>query len=256
MDTRARSNAEFHNEVSEILARHESNFDQIHGTLQTVLTELQTMQVSQNTTPIDNPFVPIETSHNQPLPNTNNTPDQNHNNYPDRNHAHLKLSFPKFSGDYPTGWIFKVEQYFDFNNVAPDQQVQLASFHLEGIALQWLRWLTRFRGPLNWSELTKALLLRFCSTDYDDSSEALTRLKQTSTVATYQETFEMLSHRVDGLPENYLIGCFIAGLRDDIRLDVKLKKPRTLADTIGAARLIEERNSLQKKGVVTSVPKW
>ena len=92
------------------------------------------------------------------------------------------------------------------------------------------------------------MLLRFGPTDYEDPSEALTRLKQTSTVATYQEAFEMLSHQVDGLPENYLIGCFIAGLRDDIRLDVKLKQPRTLADTIGAARLIEERNSLQRKG--------
>ncbi|CAL5444953.1 unnamed protein product [Camellia sinensis] len=248
MDTRAKSNAEFRSEVNEALAHHESNFDQIHGTLQTVLTELQTMRVSQNTPSIDNPFAPTETSHNQPLSTTHNTPDQNRNNTPDRNHIHLKLSFPKFNGDDPTGWIFKAEQYFDFKSVAPDQQVQLASFHLEGIALQWLRWLTNFRGPLTWNELTKALLLRFGPTDYEDPSKALTRLKQTSTVATYQEAFEMLSHRVDGLPENYLIGCFIAGLRDDIRLDVKLKQPRTLADTIGAARLIEERNALQKKG--------
>ena len=91
-------------------------------------------------------------------------------------------------------------------------------------------------------------MLRFGTTNYEDPSEALTRLKQTSTIATYQETFEMLSHWVDGLPENYLIGCFIARLCDDIRLDVKLKQPCTLADTIGAARLIEECNSLQKKG--------
>ncbi|XP_028115673.1 uncharacterized protein LOC114313491 [Camellia sinensis] len=257
MDTRAKSNAEFRNEVSEVLARHESSFDQIHGTLQTVLTELQTMRVSQNTVPLDNPFAQAETSHNRPLPATNNqSPSHGTTNTHDRNYTHLKLSFPKFNGDDPTGWIFKAEQYFEFKNVAPDQQVQLASFHLEGIALQWLRWLTKFRGPLTWNELTKALLLRFGPTDYEDPSEALTCLKQTSTVATYQETFEMLSHRVDGLPENYLIGCFIAGLCDDIRLDVKLKQPCTLADTIGAARLIEERNSLQKKcmRVVTNTP--
>jgi hypothetical protein len=40
---------------------------------------------------------------------------------------------------------------------------------------------------------------------------------------------------VDGLPENFLIGCFIAGLRDEIRLDVKIKQPHSLADTIGVA---------------------
>ena len=60
----------------------------------------------------------------------------------------------------------------------------------------------------------------------------------------YQEAFEKLSHQVDGLPENFLNGCFIAGLRDDIRLDVKIKQPSTLADTIGVARLIEEQHQL------------
>ncbi|KAL6314955.1 hypothetical protein AAG906_029176 [Vitis piasezkii] len=81
------------------------------------------------------------------------------------------------------------ESSFD-QNITPGQQVQLASFHLEGIALQWHRWLTKFRGPLTWDEFTKAVQLRF---------------------------------------------------------DVKIKQPRTLADTIGVARLIEERNQLQRK---------
>ena len=105
-----------------------------------------------------------------------------------------------------------------------------------------------YRGPLTWEEFTKAILLRFGPTDYEDPSEALTRLKQTSTVTTYQEAFEKLSHRVDGLPEPFLKGCFIAGLREEIRLDVKIKKPRSLAEAIGVARLVEERNTLQRKG--------
>jgi hypothetical protein len=72
-------------------------------------------------------------------------------------------------------------------------------------------------------------------------------LKQTSIVVVYQEALERLSHRVDGLPETFLIGCFIAGLWDEIRLDVKIKQPKTLADIIGVARLVEERNQLQRK---------
>jgi len=52
---------------------------------------------------------------------------------------------------------------------------------------------------------------------------------------------------VDGLPENFLIDCFIAGLHDEICLDVKIKQPHTLAHTIGVARLIEERNQLHKR---------
>ena len=93
----------------------------------------------------------------------------------------------------------------------------------------------------------QALLQRFGPTDYENPSESLTRLKQTTSVAAYQEAFERLSHQVDGLPEGFLIGCFVAGLRDEIRIDVKIKHPHTLAEAIGVARLIEERNLLQRK---------
>ena len=84
--------------------------------------------------------------------------------------------------------------------------------------------MTKFCGPLTWDEFTKAVQLRFGPTDYKDPSEALTRLKQTTSVAAYQEAFERLSYQVDGLPESFLIGCFIAGLRDEIRIDVKIKQ--------------------------------
>jgi hypothetical protein len=40
MDTRGKSNAEFRNEVNEVLLRHEPSFDQVNATLQVVLTEL------------------------------------------------------------------------------------------------------------------------------------------------------------------------------------------------------------------------
>jgi hypothetical protein len=98
-----------------------------------------------------------------------------------------------------------------------------------------------------WSEFVQAILLRFGPTEYEDPSESLMRLRQTNTVAAYQEAFERLSHQVDGLPEGFLIGCFVAGLQDDIHIDVKIKQPHTLADAIGVARLLEERNLLHKK---------
>jgi len=83
--------------------------------------------------------------------------------------------------------------------------------------------MTKFQGPLTWEEFIKAILRCFGPTDFEDLSEVLSRLRQTTTIADYQEEFEKLSHQVNGLPETYLIGCFIVGLRDDIRLDVKIK---------------------------------
>ena len=49
----------------------------------------------------------------------------------------LKLDFPHFNGDNPTGWIYRVEQYFRMHNTLDVNKVALVSFHLEHEALQW-----------------------------------------------------------------------------------------------------------------------
>jgi len=115
------------------------------------------------------------------------------------------------------------------------------------VALQWYCWYTKNKGQLLWHEFVSALLHRFGPTEYDDPSEALSRLKQTTTVNAYQEAFEKLSHKVDDLPESFLVGCFIAGLKDEIRLDVRVKQPKSLSESISVAHLIEERNQFQRK---------
>ncbi|KAH7545445.1 hypothetical protein FEM48_Zijuj01G0094700 [Ziziphus jujuba var. spinosa] len=241
METRGKTNAEFRNEVNEMLARHESNFDQVHSTLQQLMTEVQHLRLQNSHmsggTQDVNPFAPAEPTQPLPPPRTNSSgTDQTPH-----------LSFPRFNGEEPSAWLYRTEQYFEFKNIPTDQHVQLASFHLDGIALQWYRWLTKIQGPSTWLEFSKSLLHRFGPTDYEDPSEALTRLKQTTTVEAYQESFEKLSHQVDGLPERFLIGCFVAGLKDEVRIDVKIKHPRSLAEAIGVARLIEERNYLHRR---------
>ncbi|KAL5756245.1 hypothetical protein ACOSQ2_020991 [Xanthoceras sorbifolium] len=97
------------------------------------------------------------------------------------------------------------------------------------------------------NEFTTALLHHFGPTDYNDPSKALSRLKQTTTVNAYQVEFEKLSHKIDDLPEKFLVGSFIAGLKDEIRLNVRIKQPKTLSETISVAHLIEERNQFQRK---------
>lgn len=160
---------------------------------------------------------------------------------------YLKLHFPRFSGDDPTGWIYQAEQYFAFQNVTEGDRVSLASFHLDGIALQWHQWFAKTRGPITWAEYTKELLLRFGPTEYDDPFESLHRLKQSTTVATYIESVERLSYRIENLPESFLLGCFVGGLKEEIRLEVKLKKPRTVVDAMGLARLVEEKMGLRRR---------
>ncbi|KAJ8759120.1 hypothetical protein K2173_004127 [Erythroxylum novogranatense] len=267
MVTRQQTNAKFRNEITEVIGKHESMFDQIHVTLQTLLTKMQSMDASvtqlRERSDNENPFSYHSTannphaSNNGPPPNnhasnhhfhgTSSTQNPTSNSQNSNYRHHIKLQFPEFDSEDPHGWIHKAEQYFDFQVIVADDRVQLSSFHLKGVALQWQRWYARYQGPVSWAEFTKALLKRFGPTDYEDPSEALNLLRQTSGLTTYQIEFEHLSNQVDDLPHHFLVGCFIAGLKDEIRLEVKIKQPRTLADAIGVARLVEEKNNLQKK---------
>ncbi|KAJ0919051.1 hypothetical protein HanRHA438_Chr05g0225021 [Helianthus annuus] len=117
-----RNNTEFQQETEERFAKYDALFEKILG-------ELQTLNVRKEQK--DDGVLTINANHK----------------------PYLKLHFPRFSGDDPTGWIYQAEQYFEFQNVATTDQVSLASFHLDGIALQWHRWYTKTRGPLTWRSL-------------------------------------------------------------------------------------------------------
>jgi len=68
-----------------------------------------------------------------------------------------------------------------------------------------------------------------------------------TTINAYQEVFKKLSHKVDDILENFLVGYFIKGLKDDIQLDVRVKQPKMLSETTSIAHLIEEWNQFQRK---------
>jgi hypothetical protein len=219
MDARKKTNVEFKQETTDRFAQHDAMFEKI-------LSEMRSLNSSFQALREQTPPGSSGASGSGVLAKNNPKP-------------YLKLLFPRFNGGEPAGWLYQAEQYFEFQRVEDGDKVHLASFHLDGIALQWHRWLTKSKGPMTWVEFSKAVQARFGPTDYEDPAEALARLKHTTTVVAYQEEFERLSHRVDGLPEPFLIGCFVGGLKDEIRLEVKLKTPHSLADAIGMARLVK-----------------
>lgn len=53
----------------------------------------------------------------------------------------LRLDFPRFVGNDPLGWVYRAEQLFTYHQTPAIQRMEIASFHLEGRALQWYRWM-------------------------------------------------------------------------------------------------------------------
>ena len=71
-----------------------------------------------------------------------------------------------------------------------------------------------------------SLLTRFGNSAYEDPMKSLTRLRQTTSVVVYKGQFEALSNRIRGLSDSHKLSCFLSGLKDEVRLPVKVLKSK------------------------------
>ena len=77
----------------------------------------------------------------------------------------------------------------------------------------------------SWEAFVRSLHVRFGTTTYDDPMETLTRLRQVNSVVQYKGQFESLSNCVKELYEKHRLSFFLSGLKEEIRLLVKLFNP-------------------------------
>ncbi|XP_077225809.1 uncharacterized protein LOC143859017 [Tasmannia lanceolata] len=153
-----------------------------------------------------------------------------------------KVELLKYDGtEDPTGWIMQVGQYFLLFNIPPLQKILYASFSLKGKALQYYKYLQNAGLISDWPSFTKALDRRFGPTEYEDPEGALAKLHQTTTVAAYVDEYEMLSDRVEGLPESFRLKNFISGLKEEIRDTVQLLRPSTIDEAIALASIKDKK---------------
>ena len=96
------------------------------------------------------------------------------------------------------------------------------------------------RHPPSWEEYVRALGSRFGDSLYDDPMGDLKSLKQIRSVKEYQELFEKLLNRVD-LPEQYIVSCFIRGLKEEIQLAKRMFVPHDLQHAVGLPKIEEAR---------------
>ena len=64
----------------------------------------------------------------------------------------------------------------------------------------------------------------------------------------YKGNFEILSNRIMGLSESHKLSCFLSGLKDEIRLPVRMLVPKTLNEAFGLAKVQEEYVNSCMKG--------
>ena len=112
----------------------------------------------------------------------------------------MKLDIPRFDGTDPCGWVFKINQYFQYHATPEHERLTIVAFYMEGRALAWFQWMTSNGQLTSWPSFPHALQTQFAATTYEDPTGSLFKLTQIGTVAQYLFDFEDLANRIVGLP--------------------------------------------------------
>ena len=157
----------------------------------------------------------------------------------------MKLDFPRFKEGDPTSCIYKAIQYFHYYQVQDAEKVMNASYHLNDDALIWFQ---DSEHTINcWDEFVRTILLRFGTASYDNPMESLTKLKHTTVVIAYKGQFESVSNRIRNFSDMHKLSCFMSGLKDEIRLAVKMQGPKNLSEAYALAKIQEEHLATCKR---------
>lgn len=161
-----------------------------------------------------------------------------------RNWRYRKLDMPIFDGNDPDGWILRVERYFEFYHLTENEMLESVAVALEGEALRWYQW-EQNRHPIRlWIDLKKFVLRQFRPISGGSLYEQWLATTQLTTVSEYKRRFIETAAPLDRIAENILMGQFINGLKEDIRVEVRLLNPVNVEQAMELSSRVEERNKV------------
>lgn len=127
----------------------------------------------------------------------------------------------------------------------------MAALYLEGRPLQWYRWTMRLKEHvLTWEELGKGLVNMYDLTTVTNYSSELSKLKQEGhNFEEYQSEFMHLSHFFHGLSDEFLINCFVSGLRDPMKFKLIAKQLTSMEQAMKWVKREEEKSVATQENV-------
>ncbi|XP_057550663.1 uncharacterized protein LOC130828721 [Amaranthus tricolor] len=181
------------------------------------------------------------------------TPNPNPRPYEDRT---IKVDIPEFDGishdpDQYQEWEGRMEQYFEFRETPLDHQFRLAKVKLIKSAAVWLEGTQKQRlregkGKINtWGKLKKNMRRKYIPSYHKQQQYVqLNSTKQGSrTVQEYLNEWERIYVLCDlNDPEDMRVSRFIAGLRDDIKGQMRITPDLTVHSASMYAQEIERLN--------------
>lgn len=155
-----------------------------------------------------------------------------------------KMDFPRFDGTDPVGWIRQCNKYFQMSAAPEEYKLSLAQLYITGDADVWLRRSGLLNKKLTWQQFCKELIHRFSASGSYDLTDKFNTIRQNNqTVKEYTKTFEDLMAEVQednpNISESWFVRCYVNGLREGIKYQVRPLRPASLTDAYWLAIDIE-----------------
>ncbi|XP_073265974.1 uncharacterized protein [Populus alba] len=144
-----------------------------------------------------------------------------------------KHFFPTFNGGDVHKWLFKCTQYFEIEEVADDEKLQIASYYLDGVALYWHQNFLKSLGDqkTSWEDYVEAICYRFG--ERQDPLEELRELRQSGDLEEHIQDFDILWNKAE-VNEKQVLVIFLGVIE---KLKKGLFEPKTLKHAYNLTRL-------------------
>jgi hypothetical protein len=155
-----------------------------------------------------------------------------------------RMDFPRFEGENPVGWIRQCEKYFQMAAAPEEYKVHLSQLYFVGRADVWLRRSSLLKQQLSWTQFSEEVTHRFLDHSSYELTEKFNAIKQnTLSVSEYTDLFEELMADVQEenpqISESWFVRCYVNGLKESIKAQLRPLKPATLTDAYWQARDME-----------------
>jgi hypothetical protein len=107
-----------------------------------------------------------------------------------------KISFPQFSGENPSIWIDKCQDYFKIFNIPKGTWATYASMNMDDNAAKWLQMYKKKYVLGEWEIFCQAVEDKFGTNDYREALTQILELQQAESLEAYILQFEDLQYQV------------------------------------------------------------
>lgn len=123
----------------------------------------------------------------------------------------------------------------------------MASFYLDGKALEWYRWLFRNKQLVDWPHFAEKVRIRFKHKGLESAEGRFSKLQKITTISDLQRRFEAIAKmRLTIFCYRLMIRLSISGLREHIKNSILSHDPKTFDEALKKAHIQERRIQAEK----------